>query len=116
MQARALLYTSTLTNAIMEAMSNMEAAFMDMLAPSPILQEPPHSPPADVGDPKASSTEAPAPVHQALDQFSVSEKQWTQQQQNSNGSISKQGTHASRLLAARIDATELCGQICKTAE
>lgn len=79
-QARALLYTSTLTNAIMEAMSNMEAAFMDMLAPTPGLQKPLYNPPADVGDPKGV-VEAPAPVHQALDQFSVSEKQWTQQQQ-----------------------------------
>ena len=70
----------------MEAMSNMEAAFMDMLAPTPGLQNPSHHPPADVGDPKGS-VEAPAPVHQALDQFSVSEKQWTQLQQNGNDSI-----------------------------
>ena len=77
MQVRALLYTSTLTNAIMEAMARVEAAVMDALAHQTTLY--PRPPPATFDDYPQQLAVASQPVHEALSLSGFSGKQWVQE-------------------------------------
>ena len=86
MQVRALLYTSTLTNAIMEAMANVETAVMAVLAHQTTLY--PRPPPAAFDDYHLQIARASAPVHEALALSGFSPgKQWLQQNQTGTGSF-----------------------------
>ena len=76
MQVRALLYTSTLTNAIMEAMATVEAAVLEALAHQTTLIPRPPAPPID--DHHHQVARASQPVHEALALSGFSGKAWTQ--------------------------------------
>lgn len=78
-QVRALLYTSTLTNAIMEAMAAVETAVMEALAHQTTLY--PRPTPATFDDYHLQLARASQPVHEALTLSGFSGKQWVQESQ-----------------------------------
>ena len=79
MQVRALLYTSTLTNAIMQSMATVEAAVLDALAHQTTLYPRPTSTPMD--DYHQQAERASQPVREALSLSGFSGKQWEQGKQ-----------------------------------
>ncbi|DBA72154.1 TPA: hypothetical protein ACH3X2_010874 [Trebouxia sp. C0005] len=78
-QVRALLYTSTLTNAIMEAMASVEAAVMHALAHQTTLY--PRPPAPNFADYHQQIARASQPVHEALSMSGFSGRQWNQEHQ-----------------------------------
>ncbi len=85
LQVRALLYTSTLTNAIMEAMASVEAAVMRALAHQTTLY--PWPPAPNFADYHQQIARASQPVHEALSMSGFSGRQWDQEHQPGTGML-----------------------------
>ena len=100
MQVRALLYTNTLTNAIMEAMAVTEAAVLDALAHQTTLYpRPPQAQPLSHDSQQQQLARASQPVREALALSGFSGKQWVQ------------GAHDKHLpaeVASCMTATQYC--------
>ena len=79
------MYTSTLTNAIMEAMASVEAAVMRALAHQTTLY--PRPPAPNFADYHQQIARASQPVHEALSMSGFSGRQWNQELQPGNGML-----------------------------
>ena len=93
MQVRALLYTSTLTNAIMEAMAAVETAVLEALAHQTTLYPRPPAPPPPQ-DRHRLLARASQPVHEALALSGFSGKAWTQGEAGLQSKKRRGGVHA----------------------
>ena len=91
LQVRALLYTSTLTNAIMETMASVEAAVMRALAHQTTLY--PRPPAPNFSDYHQQIARASQPVHEALSMSGFSGRQWDQELQAGNGMLAATHLH-----------------------
>ena len=97
LQVRALLYTSTLTNAIMETMASVETAVMRALAHQTTLY--PRPPAPNFADYHQQIAQASQPVHEALSMSGFSGRQWDQELQAGNDMLAATNLHGIRSIS-----------------